>query len=544
METIGAMLERRRVEVPGVQAVVDDDSSATYDELVAGAWRVAGYMVANGVQPGDRVALLMPPSVAWATVHYGVILSGAIVVPLNLSWRADELDYAVRQSRPTCVLAAANWKSKPLASALSAIVPQLATHDNDAATLAPMPWLRFGVAFGEASADLAAWRPGAQALNHESTAREDREVRRRLHIAQPRATCCIVYTSGSSGRPKPAMLHHGGLLEAAMEYGRCIDMRPSDRLLVPWPTFHVSGISAGMMMGHQHRATSRLMEAYAPGHALEIIEREGITSFSGFDTTFTTMLGSAEFTPSRVRSVRSLLLATGPAMYDRVFRSFPGLEIASKCYAMTETCGPSVLAYPCLRDPVARKHSQGIPIPGAQLRIVDPQTGKPLATSARGEIQVKGPLLFNGYFDMQDETLAAFDGEGWFRTGDLGHLDDAGRLYYTGRLKRMIKTGGENVSEREVEVFLEDQVPGVNIAQVVGVPDALWGEAVVAFVEPLKGVDLGDADVRTACKDRIAGYKIPKRVWILQEHEWPRNDVGKISKDALTRIAHDRLGGG
>jgi acyl-CoA synthetase (AMP-forming)/AMP-acid ligase II len=224
-------------------------------------------------------------------------------------------------------------------------------------------------------------------------------------------------------------------------------------------------------------------------------------------------------------------------MVDRVFSAFPNLEIASKCYAMTETCGPSALAYPSLQDASARKHSQGVAVPGAEIRIVDPVTSDPQPPGVRGEIRIRGPLLFAGYFEMEEETRASFDPEGWFRTGDLGRLDPEGRLFFDGRLKRLIKTGGENVSEREVEVFLEDKIPGVNIAQVVGVPDPLWGEAVVAFIEPQRGAEVNESKVRMGCKGKLADYKIPKRVWLLSETEWPRNDVGKISKDALVALA-------
>jgi fatty-acyl-CoA synthase len=333
------------------------------------------------------------------------------------------------------------------------------------------------------------------------------------------------------------VLHHFVFQSGAWEYGRSLVLTAQDRVLVPWPTFHVSGISAGMMMATLREAPCWLIESYDPAEALRIIEREQITTFLGFDTTFTTLIGQPDFAPSRVSSMQRMLLATGPAVYDRVFKAFPNLRIGMKCYAMTETCGPTALVYPDCTDAERRKYGHGTLTPDAQLRICDPQTDTPCAPGVRGEIRLRGPLLFDGYEGMIAQTQAAFDAEGWFRTGDLGWLDEQGMLFYDGRLKRMIKTGGENVSEREVETWLEERIAGVNLAQVVGVPDALWGEAVVAFLEPLPGIELDPAVIRAACKGRIADYKIPKQIWIVSETQWPRNEVGKISKDALVARA-------
>jgi fatty-acyl-CoA synthase len=177
-----------------------------------------------------------------------------------------------------------------------------------------------------------------------------------------------------------------------------------------------------------------------------------------------------------------------------------------------------------------------------ELRIVNPADDSSVAPGERGEIRVRGVNLFNGYHGMEEETASAFDRDGWFKTGDLGRIDERGMLFFEGRYKRMVKSGGENVSEREVECFLEDRIPGVNIAQVVGVPDPVWGEAVIAFVEPLAGASLGEADVRRRCKEEIADFKVPKRVFLVSDREWPRNEVGKISKDALVAMALERLG--
>ena len=537
MHTIGRMLLEQGDRLGDRVALHDAHSSLSYQALSASAQRVAAFLVDHGVAPGERIAVLMPPGTAWAAVHYGIIAAGAIVVPLNLAWQAEELSFALRQARVSVVVASVASRGRPLAARLIEALATPVRLDGPANAPPELPQVRLGVILGDGVLPPQGWVSGEAMLHHAPTAATEARVRERIAQATPRAACCMVYTSGSTGRPKPAILHHFGLLRGAWEYGRGLDLTDHDRVLVPWPTFHVSGISAGMMMASLREAPCWLMESYDPAEALRLIEREQITTFLGFDTTFTTLIGQPDFEPARVRSMQRMLLATGPAVYDRVFQAFPNLRIGMKCYAMTETCGPTALVYPQCTDAQQRKYGHGTPTPEAQIRICDPHTDAPCATGVRGEIRLRGPLLFEGYEGMPEQTQAAFDAQGWLRTGDLGWLDEHGMLFYDGRLKRMIKTGGENVSEREVETWLEERIPGVNLAQVVGVPDALWGEAVVAFLEPLPGVALDAAQVRAACKGRIADYKIPKQVWIVSEAQWPRNEVGKISKDALVARA-------
>jgi len=181
-----------------------------------------------------------------------------------------------------------------------------------------------------------------------------------------------------------------------------------------------------------------------------------------------------------------------------------------------------------------------VPVPGVEITIHDIEDGSILPRDVIGEIRVRGWSVFGGYFNMAGETDAAFDEDKRLRTGDLGRIDASGMLFLEGRIKRMIKTGGENVSEREVEMFLEDNL-GIVLAQVVGVPDPVWGEAVVAFVQVEKGVAADEEKIKRGCKGRIAGYKIPKKIFFMDENDWPRSGVGKISKDKLVQQTAGRI---
>lgn len=515
--TIPQMVDGLRLARADAPALVFRDRTTTFGAMADIADRVAMFLIDRGLQPDDRVALMLPPSDVWASIHYGVIAAGCVAAPINLAFKGDELRFVFAQSKARCLIAAEQNKSVDLAGRVEEAAPALEC----AVLLAPGDTTR------------ASWRPAREMLEFAGSPALRAELARRKAMQKPKDSCAIVYTSGSTSFPKPALLHHHGLIGGAWWYGEGSALQPDERIMGFAPTFHVSGISAGMMVPHLRGLPIWLLDGFDPGAALDLIEKHRITMFSGFDTMFVSLLRHPAFSPGRVASVRSLRLATGPAMYERVLAGFPNLRTIARCYAMTETCGPSAVSYPHQRSLQARKYSNGVPVPGMEIRIADLESGRTVEAGTMGEIRLKGPALFNGYLDMPAETEAAFDPQGWFRTGDLGHFDQDGLLYLGGRLKRMIKTGGENVSEREIEIFLEDKVQGVSLAQVVGIPDPLWGEAVIAFVEALPGATLSEAELRNACKDGLANFKVPKRVFLVGGADWPRNDVGKISKDAL-----------
>ncbi|MGE0152228.1 MAG: class I adenylate-forming enzyme family protein [Reyranellaceae bacterium] len=539
-ETIPQLLERLARENRDGVAVSFRDRQTGFGALAAQADAVSNWCVDAGLRAGDRVALLMPPSDEWLAIFYGVIGAGCIAVPLNLAFKADELRFVLGQSRARCLIAAESHRGVDLAGRVEEAAPGLASAPRGGALSAALPALERALLLGGPAAGRGGWGDARDLPSHRSGAQTGQEMRRRRAAMAPGDTCAIVYTSGSTSFPKPAQLHHRGLLGGAWWYGESAGITPQDRMLSFAPTFHVSGLSAGALLAHVRGMTLWLLDGFEPGAMLDLIERHRITLFGGFDTMFASMLQHPRFAPQRVASVRSLIMATGPAMYERVKAGFPGLQVMARCYAMTETCGPTALTRPDMRSLDALKRSNGVPIPGMRIRIADPATGRDRPTGETGEIRLKGWAVFNGYLDMAAETEAAFDAEGWLKTGDLGHFDGEGLLYLTGRLKRMIKTGGENVSEREVELFIEDRVPGVALAQVVGIPDPAWGEAVIAFVEPLPGAVLDEAAVTAACKSGLANFKVPKRVLFLREQDWPRNDIGKIAKDALTALAVTR----
>jgi fatty-acyl-CoA synthase len=286
--TIAHLLERLDRQAGSTLAIVFRRRRVTFSELREEASRLAAHLIRLGVGSGDRVAVLMPPSDAWAAVHYGVISSGALLVPINVAFKARELSFVLRQSGARCVVVAERFRDIDLARRIEEVIPEVAgAAAGEPLASAEYPGLEWAILHADRPR-FGAW------LSLEPLLRTDPgdAAARRLEIQRselgPKSSCAIVYTSGSTGFPKPALLHHAGLLAGAWGYGGSVDLQDDDTVLVPWPTFHVSGMNAGMMMAHIRGRPAWLMEAYDPGYALDTIEHERISVFSGFDTTFTT----------------------------------------------------------------------------------------------------------------------------------------------------------------------------------------------------------------------------------------------------------------
>jgi fatty-acyl-CoA synthase len=239
--------------------------------------------------------------------------------------------------------------------------------------------------------------------------------------------------------------------------------------------------------------------------------------------------------------VKFILLATGPEWYDKCKTLFPEAEIIANHYGFTEGTGVSVM--PDEEDYNARKYANGKPWPGIEIKVVDPDTGERVPPNQGGELCLRGWSRMQEYYKNPEETEKAIDSEGFFHSGDYGWLDEQGNVVYRGRYKMMVKTGGENVSQREVEIFLES-MPGIKAVQVIGVPDEKWGEAVTAVVEPEAGTEMTPEGVREFCRDKIARFKIPKHVLFINATDWPLLGAGKVDKIKLKEWSVGQLGMG
>jgi malonyl-CoA/methylmalonyl-CoA synthetase len=441
-----------------------------WGELEAESARAAGRLHAAGLRAGDRVLMSAPSSLALAVAHVACLRLGGVVLPANPAYRAAELAQLVADAQPRAALVDDAERAAQLAAldpALRVATPELELPDG------PVPAL-----------DAVAAEAGA----------------------------LLAYTSGTTGRPKGALLSHGNLHATAEALRLAWRWEPGDRLVHALPMFHMHGLGVALHGTLQAGASALLLPRFDPDAVLDAVEREQATLFFGVPT----MLHRLAEHPRASALARLRLLVSGsaalaPDLYARV-AARTGQAVLER-YGMTET---GMLA----SNPVDGRREPGtvgFPLPGVELR---------LATS--GEIEVRGPNVFRGYRNRPDANAEAFTADGWFRTGDLGQLDGDGRLRIVGRAKELVISGGYNVHPREVEEALLAH-PAVREAAVTGTPSPEWGEVVTAYLVSER--EIGLPELRAHLAERLAAYKHPRIVHRVEA--LPRNALGKIQRHRL-----------
>ncbi|WFE98760.1 long-chain fatty acid--CoA ligase [Micromonospora sp. WMMD964] len=500
---IGAWLAKRRLKSPDKVALVHGDGSTlTYGEFADAADRIAAVLREWGVDKGDSVAYLGENSPEFLQVMFGAAQVGAVFVPVNTRLAAPEIAYLLADCDALVLIHDPDFAVPVAAAASTARTPHV-------------------VVTGEGTAD----RPGLAHL-----ARSAAGVTGHTDTAH-RDPAAIVYTSGTTGRPKGAVLTHGNLTWVALNCVVDYDVVSTDVALMISPLFHVASLGMGALPVILKGATMVVEKGFEPGRALAQIERHGVTMLSGVPTTYQLMADHPTWASTDLSTLTKLTCG-GSAVPARILNAYEqrGLSF-SQGYGMTEA-SPGATALPATMTRV-KQGSVGLPHFFTDVRITD-ATGAVLPTGAVGEIEVTGPNVFPGYHGLPEATAEAFTADGWFRSGDLGYLDSDGYLYISGRLKDMIISGGENIYPLELEQLLTE-VDGVTSAAVIGVPDERWGEVPWAIVTVREGAAV-DTDTVRACLDgRIARYKLPKNVVIVDE--LPRTASGKVRKaDLRTRF--------
>jgi malonyl-CoA/methylmalonyl-CoA synthetase len=474
------------LDVPG-------GNSVTYAQMKTMSARVADALQRLGVVPGDRVAAQVPKSVDAVALYLGVVRAGAVFLPLNTGYTATEVAYFLTDAAPA-VFVCAPASESALAPIAASVKARLRTLD----------------AQGEGS-----W-PAELARSAGRFAGVDR-------VSDDLAA--ILYTSGTTGRSKGAMLTHGNLLSNAQVLVSYWQFTDRDVLLHALPIFHTHGLFVALNVALISGASVIFMERFQVDEVMRQMPRA--TSMMGVPTFYSRLLGQSGFTAELAAGMRLFVSGSAPmsAEVHKAFMERTGKSILER-YGMTETNMNTSNPYRGDRRP----GTVGFPLPGVSLRICDPATGAPLQTGEVGVIEVYGPNVFQGYWQMPEKTATEFRDDGYFITGDLGRIDPDGYVHIVGRDKDLIISGGFNVYPAEVEAAI-DAVPGVAESAVVGVPHADFGEGVVAVVAPRPGADLDETRIRDALRGHIAAYKLPKRVLFVSE--LPRNTMGKIQKNLL-----------
>lgn len=516
--TVGEALARACALAPDVEAIVAPDGRKTYAELSDEVERLRGSLNALGVRRGDHVAICLGNGVQFHSLFLALATIGAVTVPVNTRLRATEIAYCLRQSRAKVLFAADRLLSSDFTAILSEIL------GDGPLPCADLPDLQTVVLNG------AAGGPWAQSWADFESAGSDEG----LGMSSSEDVILIQYTSGSTGFPKGVMLRQHSLLTNGFTSAQRMGLRAGDRFHSGRPFFHVAGTSLSIMACLQHAVTLVTMERFEASAALALMEDERCTHFSGNDTMALMLLNHPDL-PRCNLSLRGGWVAGSQAVLKRVVSELGARECVAG-YGLSEA-SPNI-AQSCWWEPTeVRTQGLMLPQPGLDVRIIDPQSGEESATGEPGEIQVRGWSVMAAYFGMPEKTAETLSPDGWLSTGDLGALDANGRLAFLGRLKNIVRVGGENVSPEEVEDLLHRH-PAIRLAQVVGVPDERLVEVCAAFIVLNDQHDLDVEALGVWAKQNMAGFKVPRHVWFVEGFE----DIGmtassKIQKRKLVEYA-------
>ncbi len=529
MDTVWSLLATTAARHCDRPALNDGDEILTYAELVARAERVARGLAALGVRQGDHVGVAVGNRSEWVYLYYALARLGAITVCLNTRWSAEELIGAVARTDCRFLVVESVVRRNRIADMIASSVPELAGATWGRLRSPLLPKLAGVVSLGERLAGAVPWERlwelGGTVGATAAAAVTASDV------------SMMVFTSGSTAFPKAAMLTHGGIVRNAFAHSARLRMTEDDRWCTAMPFFHVGGTIWGLGGCAARGACVVYLPAFDAERMLGAIERHRCTIQFGVETMLRDELALPTFDRYDLSSLRITAAGAPPELRREVRARFRVPTILSM-YGMTEAHGNVAVTGP--DDSIERQDTtMGRPHAAVRVEIRDAATGAPLPPGTEGEIVLSGPGLFAGYYGDVEATNATLRPDGRLHSGDLGALDKDGYLTFRGRLKEVIRVGGENVSLAEVERVVMSHA-AVDRAYAVGVPHDRLVETVAVFVRPKTGVTLAEGVLRAHCEAHLARFKVPRHIFFV--HELPLGSSGRVSKARLREEAIRLLG--
>jgi fatty-acyl-CoA synthase len=522
-DTIGANFDRAVTAFPDRLALVDVPAGLryTYAELKDEVDALAYALRQAGIVKGDRVGIWSPNRAEWTLTQYATAKLGAILVNINPAYRTSELEYVLNQSGCRMLVAAQRLKTSDYAAMIAEVRPRCA--DLEQVVLLESDEWRELLNTGK-YADISIRNAALESIQ--------------LSADDP---INIQYTSGTTGFPKGATLSHHNILNNGFFVGELCHYTEEDRVCIPVPFYHCFGMVMGNLAATSHGAAMVIpAPVFDPVQTLEAVQNERCTSLYGVPTMFIAELAVPNFAEYDLSSLRTGIMAGSPCPVEVMKQVIDrmGMSEVGICYGMTETSPVSTQTRS--DDSIERRVSTvGRVGPHIEVKVIDPATGLTVERGTPGEFCTRGYSVMLGYWRQPDKTAEVIDAARWMHTGDLAVMDADGYLSITGRIKDMVIRGGENIYPREVEEFLYTH-PAVLDVQVVGVPDARYGEQLLAAIRLQPDATVSEDEIREFCRDRIAHYKIPRYVRFVDE--FPMTVTGKVQKYKLREQAIEDLG--
>jgi fatty-acyl-CoA synthase len=537
--TIGQYFERQVAASPGHDFIVFPDRGLrwTYREFDERVDRLAKGLLAIGIGTGDNVGIWARNVPDWLTFAFATAKIGAVLVTVNPVYKSHELAYVIEQSDMKALAIIDTFRDVDYVQIMRELVPEAAAQERGHLESPRFPRLKSLIYMGPEKHRGFYNVPELLVLGEHMPDEPLRAITASLDADD---VINMQYTSGTTGFPKGVMLTSRNILNNGFFIGERQKLTPADRVCLPVPLFHCFGIVLGVLAILTHGATAVMVETFDPVIVLAAVQKEKATSLYGVPTMFIAELAHPMFDVFDLTSLRTGIMAGSPCPIETMRQVIDRMHASEMtiCYGLTETSPvftqtttDDTLERKC--ETVGRKHDD------VEVRVIDPETGKDCPPNVPGELCCRGYNVMKGYYKMPEATAAAIDADGWLHSGDIGTVDEDGYYRITGRIKDMIIRGGENIYPREIEEFLYT-MPGVEDAQVVGVPDAKYGEVVGAFVRRAKDADITEGDVQEFARARMARYKAPKYVFFVDE--FPMTASGKIMKYKLREMASEQLG--
>jgi fatty-acyl-CoA synthase len=530
---VGELLTVLARDYPQNEALIYPDRGLRYDfsQLEWLARKIARGLISLGIETGDRVALWAPNVPEWVVLQFALAKIGAVLVTVNTSLRAAEIEFLLKQSESSTLITVAGFRDVDYVETIFEVAPELSVSEEGALQSQRLPFLRNVIYIGNEHPD---GMIRYDSLLDRSERISDAELDARMDAQSLDTVINMQYTSGTTGFPKGVMLTNRNIVNNGYWLAEGLALTPRDKLCVPVPFFHCFGCVIGVLGAYTHAASLVPLETFDPLRALHYIETERCTTLYGVPTMFIAELEQLDYHNLDMSSLRTGIMAGAlcpEPLMRKVMERMHLTELAI-AYGLTEA-SPGITLTPRDDSIELRTQTVGIPLPEVEVKIVDPATGETCAPGAAGELCCRGYNVMKGYYNNPKATDEAIDPDGWLHTGDQATMDAHGYVRITGRIKELIIRGGENIAPKEIEDLLRGN-PKIVDVYVYGIPDERLGEEVAAAIKLKQGESATAEEIQEFCGGRIARFKIPRQIRFVEA--FPMTASGKVQKFKLREM--------